>query len=128
MEDKIDCYILIHNFFSGPYHVVLFSRPHLALFLLLDQGYSTGDLWATAPTGTLSDCKLSLGYTASNYLNWLGPSHSICRYHFITILHKPHDCFYLFTQVRLWLMARTRVHMQHLGKVQTPFPPPLFIK
>ena len=49
------------------------------------------------------------------------PQTGICIYHFITpsISDQPHDCFRLFTLVRLvqrnlWLMTRSRVNMQQI--------------
>ena len=71
---------------------------------------------------TLSDCKLTLTYTASN---WPRPSHYFFIYHFKTpmISNKPHDCFCFFTkalpvQRNLWLTAQSRVNMQSQFKSQ----------
>ena len=113
--------ILTYNFFSWPYHAVLFSRPHLALLLLLGQGMGITQtpLWTAAPGNRSpwlqdgSDSRLTLTPTDSN------PHAGICIYHFITpaISDQPLDCFGLFTLVRpvkrnLWLTTRSRVIMQ----------------
>ena len=86
-----------------PEHAVLSSRTHLALLPHLGRGCSTWVRW-----GLLSVCKLALT------LAFLSPTDStaagICLYSFITP-----TCFRfffrLFTQVHLWLTARSRVNI-----------------
>ena len=98
--------ILIHNFFSWPYHVVLSlstsyaSRPWILnrrTFRPLPQA------------GALGDCKLALTHTASNW------QAGVCIYYFITSITSDIscDCFYLFKEVNLWLTARSRVKGQY---------------
>ena len=116
--------ILTHNFFSWPYHAVLSLRPHLVLLLLLGRRYPTGG--QGPQRGALNDCKLALTFTDSDW------QAGICIYYYITSTtsDRSRDCLRLFTQVcpvqrNLWLMARSRVNMQHL--VMTPSPLLYFI-
>ena len=70
--------ILTHNFFSWPYHAVLFSMSHLALLLLLGQRYSTG-----GPMWTAANWQRLKTHTDSN---WFGP----LRGHLHISFHKAH--------------------------------------
>ena len=99
--------ILTHNFFPWPWHAVLFTRPDLAL-LLHARGCSTRELvWATGPSGALS--------VTASWL-WFGPLWlQLTSRHLHILFYNAYnfcDCFFLFTQVRLWLTARSRVSMQ----------------
>ena len=109
--------LLTHNFFSIPYHAVLFSRSHLTLLLLLGQGYSAGGpLWAIASSGELSVTVswhwLTLSPNDPNWQAGIGMNYFITP----TISNRSRDCFRLFTQVHLWLTARSRVNIQHKNK------------
>ena len=59
--------------------------------------------WPGYSAGALRNCKMALTHTASDSSS-LGPLHSICIDNFKTptTSDKSHDCFRLFTRVRLF--------------------------
>ena len=80
--------IWTHNFFSWPYHAVLFSRSHLVLLLLLDRGYSTGTLHvACCTSGALSVIASWHWHKTHTDSNCLWPSH----WHLHISFHHTHD-------------------------------------
>ena len=125
--------ILTLSFFSWPYCSVLFLRPHLALLLLLSQGYSTGGplrtaLWNDASVGNPATCCRSLRLTKSClakrwdwlktlYLTWVSAyiisQHPPFPFNHLTgfdYLHRWVLCW------EIWLTARSKVNMQQFSK------------
>ena len=145
--DKTNCHIDLLLLLLTITRCVIF-KTHLALLLLLGQGYSTGGLvWATGPSWrTLSNCKLSptlstgghssqwgaftdcklvltLAFTVSNWLN--------CHGHLHILFHNAHFrldhviFFYLFTQVRCisdWRLGQGSICNIIIMKRHTKFP------
>ena len=110
--------ILTHNFF--------FSWPsHLALLLLFNQVFSTGgSLWATATAGHLATCCCS--YDSKLRLTDWDSYCQISSGHLHILFHNAHHFHpttwllpLIFTGAscaeNLWLMAWSRINMQHVG-------------
>ena len=80
METRTDCYIDPH--FS--LHAMLSSRTHIALFLHLDWGCSTGGRWGQQPSGGVLSLQAG-SYPGLPVINWLNS-----RQHLPIFFHNAH--------------------------------------